>query len=498
MITKIFKFYLQLILIISIYSQLSILSPNDLVQQLFNRQIEMAYGKIGLLSDFYIRGELFMDTLTGNKDACSPLTRLNLRRKNNTLFDENFIILLAYRGSCSFAQKARNAQNAGASMLIIINVGNTPINNVIFTDQSNEVNIPVTLINNNDGKLIEDYIKLNPNTKILAEVNFSPNSIKTIIDMKFFFSSSEPRAYNLLGNMTKYLNKFGEQIKFTPYYVVHKNPYYVEENPQSNINCLSRGVYCYFPKETTIIQEGQKILMEDIRQKCMYKLSNEKSNSNKLLYFDYMNQFYKQCINSDIITFNKICSKSTLEKLGYSENYLDKCVADSFGISTYELSSPSTIDKDNEILKEEYDEILKYKLTSFPAIVINDKVLDGAIKQEGIIKYLCNNVKIKPIFCPFFTGARNIHIGRGIHTNKVIYFLIFLLIFVNISLFFMCRAYILEKINERVNSGSIDVDSRINNVINNYFALKNTGNDYTAFNPKNQTIEMQEGKVSTV
>ena len=497
MITKIFKFYLQLILIISIYSQLSILSPNDLVQQLFNRQIEMAYGRIGLLSDFYIRGELFMDTLTENRDACSPLTRLNLRRKNNTLLDENFKILLAYRGSCSFAQKARNAQNAGASMLIVINVGNTPINNVIFTDESNEVNIPVTLINNNDGKLIEDYIKLNPNAKILAEVNFSPNTIKTTIDFKFFFSSSEPRAYNLLGNMTKYLYKFGEQIKFTPYYVVHKNPYYVEENPQSNINCLSRGVYCYFPKETTIIQEGQKILMEDIRQKCMFKLSNDQSNSNKL-YFDYMGEFHKQCINSDKKTLNRICSQSTLEKIGYSENLLDKCVADSFDISINELSSPSTVDKDNKILKEEYDEILKYKLTSFPAIVINDKVLPGIIKEGSIIRHLCNNVKIKPIFCPFFTGVSDIHFGRGIHTNKVIYFLIFLLIFVNVSLFFMCRAYILEKINERVNSGSIDVDSRINNVINNYFALKNTGNDYTAFNPKNTTIEMQEGKVSTI
>ena len=498
MITKIFKYYLQLILIISIYSQISILSPNNLVQQLFNRQIEMAYGKIGLLSDFYIRGEIFMDTSTENNDACSPLTRLTLRNKNtSSMFDENFRILLAYRGSCSFAQKARNAQNVGASMLIIINVGNTPINNVIFTDESNEINIPVTLINNNDGKIIEDFIKLNPNTKILAEVNFSPNSSKKTIDFKFFFSSSESRAYNLLGNMTKYLDKFGGQIKFTPYYVVHKNPYYVEENPQSNINCLSRGVYCYFPKETTIIQEGQQILMEDIRQKCMFKLSNEKSNNNKL-YFDYMNEFYKQCINSDIKSLSKICSQSTLEKLGYSENYLDKCVTDSFGISLYELSSPSTVDKENKILKEEYDEILKYKLTSFPAIVINDKVLKGIIKEESIIIHLCNNAKIKPMFCSYYTGNSDIHIRRGIHTKKVIYFLIFMLIFVNVSLFFMCRAYILEKINERVNSGSIDVDSRINNVINNYFALKNTGNDYTAFNPKNQIIEMKEGNVSTV
>ena len=492
---KFINFYIQLILILSIYSQLSILSPITLVQQLYNRQIEMAYGKIGLLTDFYIRGQLFMETITESHDACSSLSGLNLKNKFDSIFDENFKILLAYRGACSFAQKARNAQNAGASMLIIINIGNTPINHVIFNDDSNDINIPVTLINNNDGKIIEDYLKLNPNSKILAEVNFSPQSTKKVVDFKFFFSSSEPRAYDLLGNMTKYLDKFGEQISFTPYYVVHQNPYYVEENPQSNINCLSRGVYCYFPKQTTITQEGQKILLEDLRQKCMFKLEKDKTKSS---YYEYMNTFSKQCINNPIKSFSKTCSHSTLEKMGYPENYLDNCLAESFGVSVKELSSSSFIDKENKILKEEYAEILKYKLTSFPAVVINDKILNGIIKEESIVISLCNNVKIKPKFCFYLTGATDVHIQIGRKRNKVIYFLLFLLVLVNISIFFMCRSYINEKINDRINSGSIDVDSRINNIINNYFALKNNSNDYKAFDSKNQMIEIHEGKVSTV
>ena len=268
---------MQLLLYITIYSQLSILSPYNLVQQFYNRQIEMAYGKVGLLTDFYIRGQIFMESVTERHDACSPLTGLDLRKKNDTIYDENYKILLAYRGTCSFAQKARNAQNAGASMLIVINIGNTPIKNVIFNDDSNDIYIPVTLINHSDGKMIEDYINLNPTTKILAEVNFAPKKENSVVDFKFFFSASEPRAYDLIGNMTKYLSFFGSQLEFTPYYVVHQNPYYVEENPQSNINCLSRGVYCYFPKETTIIQEGQKILLEDIRQKMCFK-KNKKQN----------------------------------------------------------------------------------------------------------------------------------------------------------------------------------------------------------------------------
>jgi len=489
-----FKLYLQIILFIVTYSQISILSPYGLVEQFYNKKIEMSYGKVGLQSNFYIRGQIFMETITEKHDACSPLTGLDLRKKNETIYDENYKILLAYRGTCSFSQKARNAQQAGASMLIVINMGNTPINNVIFDEDSSDIYIPVALINYNDGKIIEDYIKSNSGSKILAEVDFSPKTEKKIVDFKFFFSSSEPRAYDLIGNITKFLDKFGDQVIFTPHYVVHQDPYYTVENPRNNINCLSKGAYCYFPKQTTIIQDGQKILMEDLRQKCMFKLSKEKSAS---LYYEYMKTFSNECIISRK-SLSELCSKNTLDMLGYPANYLDGCVSDSFGVS--DLYSSSYIEKENKILKDEYEEILKYKLTTFPAVVINDVALHGIIKEESIIGYLCNNVRDKPDFCGLYSMFDKSK--KSAPNKKLIYFLMFLLIVVNISLFFMCRAYILERINDRVNSGNIDIDGRINNVINNYFALKSSSNDYKAFDNSNnnsaKVIEMREGSVGTI
>jgi len=491
-----FILYLQSILFLSIYCQLSVLSPYSLVKQLYDRQIEMVYGKVGPLTNFYIRGQLILETITENHDACSPLTGLNLMKKNDTIYEENFKILLAYRGSCSFSQKARHAQNIGASMLIVINKGDTLINEVIFTDDSHDIHIPVALINNYDGRILENFIRFNMDSTILVDVKFFPNEIKSYVDFKFFFSSSEPRAYDLIDKITKYLDKFGSQVKFTPYYVIHQNPYYVEENPKSSINCISKGIYCYFPKETTIIQEGQKILLEDIRQKCMFSLSKDKSAS---LYYEYMNSFSKNCIHSKE-KLTEFCSKNTLEKLGYSQNYLDKCIADSFGVK--DLGDPSYVNRENKLLRGEYDEILKYKLTSFPAVVINDKILKGLIKEETIAIQLCNYVKIKPSFCAYMTGFIDEHRKIGLRNKKIVYFLIILLIFINISLFFMCRKYIIKKINERVSSSNIDIDNRISSVINNYFALKSSSNDYKVFDNKNsnssQVIEMKEGNVNTI
>ena len=496
-----FNLLILCILLITSYSQLTILNPVQLGSKFINNTIDITYGKVGQLTDFYVRGQIILDIISPKKDACHPLTGLDFGKKNNSIYDENFKILLAYEGSCSLSEKARNAQNAGASMLILINNKNIK-NNEILPEEGSDIYIPIGLIEYNNGKILEEYIKNNPDDKIITEVNFKPKQ-KNQVNLKIFFSSSEPKAYTLLGNMIKYIELFGDQVVFTPYYVVHKNPYYVEENPNSNINCVSRGVYCYYPKVTTIIQEGQKILLESIRQKCMYKLSKE---TDIKMYYKYITTFDKLCIKPVKKSFNKQCSELTLKTLGYPEDYLDQCVANSFLVSRSQLNSNFYTDKHNKILEKEYSEILKYKLTSFPAVIINDKQLPGIIQEKYIVTNLCNEVIEKPSFCPFYTGFTTEERTKNKNRNFTIYFLIFLLIVVNIGLFFMCRTYILEKINDKYGYGNFDLENRIKNVINNYFILKNNNNnDYQSFdthsssnNNTTQQYEMKEGTVNTV
>ena len=496
-INKHFFIYLITLLLSTINTQLTFLSPHTLSSLFINNTIEIEYGKVGPLTDFYIRGQIIFENISTKKDACSSLAGINLRKNNNTAYDENFKILLAFAGSCPISQKARNAQNAGASMLIIINQENFLLNLNIIQETSSDIYIPIAFISNNKGKIIENYLMNNPNENIIVEINFKPKQ-KKIVDFKFFFSSSEPKAYELIGNMTKYMDNFGKQVIFTPYYVVHKNPYYVEENPNSNINCLSRGVYCYYPKETTITQEGQKILMEDIRQKCMFELNKNKEIKQ---YYKYLDTFARLCINVEKKSLTRECSKLTLKNLGYDESYLDECVAISFGFAQYSLSSNAYIEKNNKILEKEYKEILKYKLTSFPAIIINEKPMEGIIKEKSIVIELCNGVLEKPTFCSYFTGFTDEHRVQSENRSFTIYLLIFLLIVINIGLFFMCRTYILEKLKDKVNIDNIDFEGRIKNMINNYFVLRgNNNNDYHSLQNQsdNNSNEQNEGQVFTV
>ena len=53
-------------------------------------------------------------------------------------------------------------------------------------DDSNDKFIPVALINNSDGVIIDNYLKFSQGSKILIEVNFSPKRDKKVVDFKFF------------------------------------------------------------------------------------------------------------------------------------------------------------------------------------------------------------------------------------------------------------------------------------------------------------------------
>ena len=480
-------------------SKMAILSPFELMNKFPEKEIDIVIGKLGLSTDFYIRGEIIFDNSTERHTACEELKHIN---QLNLSKEENFKILLAYRGNCPFSQKARNAQNAGYSMLVLINGGREPIQYVIMTDEnSNDIYIPVGLISEYDGKLIiESYYK----NRIIVEINFSNKEKFKNVELKLFFSSSEPRAYTLILLLSEYIDKFQNQVIFRPIYVVHQNPYYTDENPKSDPLCLSRGKYCYFPKATTIIQDGRKILMEDLRQKCMYNLNSK----NVKVYYNYLQKFYSACMKKNSATFSEYCSKLCLEQIGLPLNYLDECLAKSFNVDN--LVSYSYVDNDNSILSKEYEEILKYSLTTFPAVVINNKTLLESVNEVNIVTELCNVVQNKPDFCSYITGVTDKHIQMTNTRKFWVYFLVVVLIMINISIFFVCRKYIITLINEKINIGSIDIDGRINNMVNNYFTLKQNGQDYKAFNSykdnnkESKYMEMQnksqsyEGTVNTI
>ena len=497
------KFQDYLIILISLITfikcELVIIGPYDLVSRYNNKPIEIVFGKLADLSNFYVHGEILFENKTSMHTACTELQQLNTNTDPNE-YSENFKILLAYNGQCSVVQKARNAQNAGASMLLLINNNDQDIKNVILEDDGsgNDIKIPIGLISLTNGRIMQNFMENNPKSRVLVEINFKPVDERQKIEVKIFFSSSEIRAYELFNSMKKYIDKFNEQVELIPIYVTHQSPNYNKENSQRELNCVTKGKYCYFPKETTIIQDGHRILMESLRQKCMYI----KSADNKKYYYDYLSSFLKDCLDKNNVKFNERCAQQVLDSMGFPMDYLDECMADSFGVTN--LMSSSYIDNENKIFESDYNEILKYKITSFPAVVVADKPIEGMIKETKIIIEICKLASgKKPLFCPFLLGVKN-EVLKGLNRKRRIYYVIGIVVVINIVLFFIFRKYIKRKVDEKINFNTIDFEGRVNNFVQNYFSLnKNREMDYKSFDTdvsskNNKGYSKLEGTVNTI
>ena len=454
-------------------SEIRIISPKNLDLQLKSQPIDMEFSSFGKNpSNFHVRGQIYLSN-DENSTACDPLNMTLISDEENEEKIDKFPILLIKRGGCSFTTKVRNAQNIGASMVFIADNKHENIHSIIMADDGtgNDIVIPSAMISYEDGNTIIKYMNDNKNELIIVDANFgvvedeNKNDVKNVT-FEFFFSSSEVRAYEFLRNVSEYLNVFGEQIIFIPHYVTHRSPFYDKSNTNPIENCVSFGKYCYFPKETTVEKDGRNIVIEDVRQKCMYNLS---VNKNKISnYFKYMNSFYENCLNvEDNKRINEECSQIALVNAGFTQDYLNNCVKESFFSNKYNLAE--MIENDNSLLANDYSIQNDYILTTFPAVSINKKRIKGAIKESVVISKICEEVEKKPNFC----WNNEIVSKKGMSFSSI-FFIICFFILINVIIFILCRNYIQKRVYERVNNSEIDIDGRINNVIANYFSLKDS------------------------
>lgn len=68
-------------------------------------------------------------------------------------------IVLLDRGNCSFVTKVRNAERAGASLVVVIDDRDENITNVIMGDDGTGtgIRIPSMLIGKDSGKILKDF-----------------------------------------------------------------------------------------------------------------------------------------------------------------------------------------------------------------------------------------------------------------------------------------------------------------------------------------------------
>ncbi|CAG9335006.1 unnamed protein product [Blepharisma stoltei] len=342
-----------------------------------------------------IVGRVFLPRNENQYKGCSPLDHISWDDDPDIV---NSPILLLERGGCSFVVKVRNAQNIGASAVLIMNNVDGSIDPITMIDDgtAGNIDIPSLLITKADGDLIKDYIKKESfQTRVALSISFEMPHPDNTVEYDIWMTSGFPIMRKFLYEFAPVAKKFNStNAVFTPHYVIY---YCVECKATGfktdNQDCYGGGKYCSpDPDEGYGPLTGRDVLDESLRQLCI----NKANIKNQKVWWDYIRGFYEMC-GSDK-NFTKKCSEKAMERVKIDKYSIEECVASSFSISNWVYS-------DNSLLDDEKYALADSGILFYPAIVINNQVYRGDFEVSAVMTAICAGYQDKPKICiDYFNG----------------------------------------------------------------------------------------------
>ena len=413
--------------IFSIITPLSVSNEIEQINQNKNTDIPYRIGKFGDVPfGKSVLGMIFIQTQNDgsnywcNYDETSIPEEIQLY---SSIYSEYIPIILVDQGQCSYSKKALNVQLRGGSAMLIVDDDNNLDNNEkynVLDLRGNSIKIPSIIIPRNYGNVIKNYIeqkiKRASNKRfvepIVVSIKFSAYNPDGTIEMNLFMSSDDLNAIRFFTEFKKYKEKLGEKLKFYPIYKYHNYRSYESKNDiksKENYPCFSKKQtkYCSTPNLDLNIENGRNVLLENLRQSCIF------INHGLDTYWDYMTEFGKQCTNLKNPVFNEECSKLSYYHLKFKENdysKIEECMQDLVDFN-------SKVDEDYQLYNTrkvyEYPLItlngINFKGMWLPRIIFNS-ICTSFINDEKIcgsptVEETAKNVKVYPSSLIFFIIA---------------------------------------------------------------------------------------------
>ena len=480
-----FIIFLNYLLIDLTLCGIRIAQPDELSNVFLNSDIEAVYGDFGQIDlGFEAVGSIWImpRDLTSKTDlpsdyACKPLTNIKILKDNYNFADFN--IVLVEKGPCSYPQMAKEAENIGADMVIIVNDQPGSVSKFKVTNddgRGHEVSIPVALISYNDGKAIIDYIINHPKENVYLSVEIGLNQRKTV-QVDLFTNIQDFDTFTFLGKFKSYYELLGNYIDMNIYYLTPK--YDGLLFTQKVQDCLKNGLYCLKGNlDSNNLSKkrvsGLDLIYESLFHQCIF-IKSKKS------YFNFIEQYANMCINTNL--YGDFCGLSLFNK-GMKEIIMD-CVFNSFGNNDYtaKWESPDVIkgklaginDNVNTILVNNRLKENQFKVNSYPDIYINDIKYTERLSSMYLFDAICDAFSQKPKPCLEYSVRPTSLDEEGIPWYEIVLIILFV-IFINAILFWFVKKQIINRIKNRIDIDKNDLSGEINSVINSYFSLREMEN----------------------
>lgn len=420
------------------------------------------------------------------------MTEIESAVKNST--NDTVSVVLVDRGSCSFVTKVRNVQNIGGKIALIVNDREDDARIFAMNDDGTgkDINIPGLMISQEQGQKIKEFIKNNKNATIMLNIDNSIEDQKTNqVEFNINFIANDRKVYQMLESLKKNSDLFAnsEQIKFVPNYVTVTHPEYNANsfNPKltENNNCICGGRYCsyghnFFGDSFLNTINSQDVIIESVRQKCVFNLSYSKYNSHSF-YWNYMTSFSESCLNGN--KFGVACSRDVINSIDKKmQSEVEQCFKNSFQVEFNSNVGPSNNSEDlrhscvfNSILEQDKEAVSGRIKEVLPVVFINNHTLYGTWNADNVLEAICANLKHKPESC--FTNLNNVfdnsYRDSFVLTNgQLIAFALFLVV-LNVGILVWCRRYMAKKAVTSFLDDSA-INSKISSIVSGYLKMKDT------------------------
>ena len=316
---------------------------------------------------------------------------------------ESPYILMVDRGTCTFVQKVRNAQRAGAAAVLIAD--NTCLCNdtdclsktgvershcepqepIMADDGSgSDVSIPSFLMFKHDADAIKDAVTLG--NQVRVEMKFAVPAPDSRVEYDLWTTPKDVLSRKFLQSFQDAAEALDKDAFFTPHMYVFDGVKAGCQNASGANECMTlctnQGKYCANDPDHDLATgvSGADVVTESLRSLCIWNIYGADGIGSQ--WWAYANIFSETCDQE--VTASKFndpaCVKLVMKLAGVDESAVSKCVKDSGGL---EGNIRNKIFDDQLILKDSMGVFM------LPSLYVNKAPIRGELSFETTFKAIC-------------------------------------------------------------------------------------------------------------
>ncbi|CAN0920142.1 Vacuolar-sorting receptor 6 [Linum grandiflorum] len=309
-------------------------------------------------------------------------------------------ILLLDRGDCYFALKVWNAQQAGASAVLVADTIEEPLITMDSPEASSDadgyvdkITIPSALIDKSFSDTIKEALKQDKE-EVVVKMDWRESMPHPDQRVEYeLWTNSNDECGIRCDEQMDFVKNFkghaqilerGGYTLFTPHYITWYCPPAFVLSIQCKSQCINNGRYCAPDPDQDFSQgyQGKDVVFENLRQLCVHRVANESGRS--WVWWDYVTDFHIRC-SMKKNKYSKECADGVMKSLGLPVDKIRKCMGD------------PDADVENQVLKIEQERQIgqggRGDVTILPTLVINNAQYRGKLERSAVLKAICAGFK---------------------------------------------------------------------------------------------------------